>query len=337
MELKEYQQKTLSQIKTYLEALGRWRDKNREVLEKVGPGVELDFPAKAWEQIVKTPYQPRKNGLGEYLPNFCLKIPTGGGKTLLAVKTIDLINTVYRRRQTGLVLWVVPTTQIYRQTLQSLRGREHPYRQHLDIASGGRTIILEKTERFTPLDIAQNLVVLLLMLPSASRQNKETLKVFKDSGGFIEFFPAEDQIEEQRKLLHRYSNLDTFGSDKGSYGRQVKTSLGNALRLLSPVIILDEGHKAYSETAQGTLWGFNPAIIIELSATPTSGSNVLVDIKGMDLAREEMIKLDLHVVNKTSADWKNTMLASKEKRDALEGVARKHEANTGQQTRRSRM
>ena len=117
---------------------------------------------------------------------------------MLAVKTIDLINSTYRKRQTGLVLWVVPTTQIYRQTIQGLRDREHPYRQHLDIASGGRTVILEKTDRFTPLDVAENLVVLMLMLPSAARQNKETLKVFKDSGGFGAFFPAEDDIEGQR-------------------------------------------------------------------------------------------------------------------------------------------
>ena len=55
-------------------------------------------------------------------------------------------------------MWVVPTTQIYRQTLKSLRNRDHPYRQHLDIASGGQTVILEKMEKFTPEDIAENLI-----------------------------------------------------------------------------------------------------------------------------------------------------------------------------------
>ncbi len=78
--------------------------------------------------------------------------------------------------QTGLVLWIVPTTQIYNQTIRSLRDRDHPYRQHLDIASGGRTTILEKTDRFSPLDVGENLVVLMLMLPSASRKNKEVLR-----------------------------------------------------------------------------------------------------------------------------------------------------------------
>ena len=78
--------------------------------------------------------------------------------------------------------------------------------------------------------------------------------------------------------------------------------------MLSPLIILDEGHKAYSKGAQETLRGFNPCIIVELSATPTQ-SNVLVDITGRELHREDMIKLDLHVVNKASPDWKDTLIA----------------------------
>lgn len=333
MELKEYQQKALAQVKRYLEALDRWRVKNEQVVKVAGREATLDVPLKAWEEVVGTPYYSRKNGVGEYLPNFCLKIPTGGGKTLLAVKTIDLINTIYRKKQTGLILWVVPTTQIYRQTIQNLRNREHPYRQHLDIASGGRTLILEKTDRFIPLDVVENLVVMMLMLPSASRQNKETLKVFKDSSGFEAFFPQEDDIEGHKKLLEQFPNLDIFGGSGGFFGRQAKTSLGNTLRMLSPVIILDEGHKAYSETAQKTLRGFNPCIIVELSATPTPASNVLVDIKGVELAREEMIKLDLHIINKASVDWKDTMLSCVERRNALEEKAREYEANTGEYIR----
>ncbi len=325
MELKEYQQKALEQVKRYLELLSQWRKKAEAI-----PEAEIDFPVKAWEKAdISRAYHPRKNGIGEHLPNFCLKIPTGGGKTLLAVKTVDLINHVYLKKRTGLVLWVVPTTQIYRQTIKSLSDREHPYRQFLDLASGGRTQILEKTNRFTPLDVAENLIVMMLMLPSASRQNKETLKVFKDSGGFQDFFPAEDDVEGQKKRLDEIPNLDCYGSGSGFWGRQVKTSLGNTLRLLSPVIILDEGHKAYSETAQDTLRGFNPSIIVELSATPPDNSSQLVDISGIELNREDMIKLDLHIINKVSPDWKDTLLASVNHRNTLEEKAKEYEANTG--------
>ena len=329
MELKEYQQRAMAQVKAYLEALNRWRVKNEKVIALAGKEMAADVPAKAWEEIGAKNYRSRKNGIGDSLPNFCLKIPTGGGKTLLAAHAIDLINRIYRQRQTGLVLWVMPTTQIYRQTIEHLRDRDHPYRQVLDIASGGRTVIYEKSDRFTPEDIAENLVVLTLMLPSASRQNKETLKVFKDSGGFSAFFPKDDDVQGHAKLLERFPNLDAFGDGKGLFQRQVKTSLGNTLRILSPVVILDEGHKAYSEMAQDTLRGLNPSIIVELSATPTEDSNVLVDIKGLELKREDMIKLDLHINNKESTRWKDTMLASIKKREALEAAAKKFEANTG--------
>jgi type III restriction enzyme len=194
MQLKEYQVRALAEIRGYLEHLAAWRKRADE-----NPDLEIDFPVKAWEKAaVPRGYIPRKNGLGQPLPNFCLKVPTGGGKTLLAVKTIDLVNTIYRKRQTGLVLWIVPTTQIYRQTIRSLKDRDHPYRQHLDLATGGHTVIAEKTDRFSPQDMSENLVVLMLMLPSANRKTKETLRVFKDSGGFQDFFPPEDDIETLR-------------------------------------------------------------------------------------------------------------------------------------------
>jgi len=329
MELKEYQIRALTEVKSYFEFLADWRKKAEQNLE-----LEIDFPAKAWEKAgTRRSYRPRKNGIGEPLPNFCLKIPTGGGKTFLAVKMIDLVNMVYRKKKTGLILWIVPTTQIYRQTIQSLKDRDHPYRQHFDIASGGRTVILEKTDRFSPLDVEENLVVLMLMLPSANRKTKETLKVFKDNGGFQDFFPAEDDIEKQEKSLQNISNLDTYHQRKGFWGKQIKTSLGNTLRTLSPIIILDEGHKAYSEGAQDTLRGFNPCMIIELSATPSEKSNILVDISGKALHHEEMIKLDLHVVNKVSPDWKDTLLAGVNKRNILEKKAREYEANSGNNIR----
>jgi len=329
MELKEYQLRALAEVKAYFELLADWKQKAEQI-----PEAEIDYPAKAWEKAgVGRSYRPRKNGIGQALPNFCLKIPTGGGKTLLAVKMIDLANMIYRKKKTGLILWIVPTTQIYRQTIQSLKDRDHPYRQHLDIASGGRTVILEKTDRFSPLDVEENLVVLMLMLPSANRQTKETLKVFKDSGGFQDFFPDEDDVKNQEKVLQNIPNLDTYHQEKGFWGKQIKTSLGNTLRTLSPIIILDEGHKAYSEGAQDTLRGFNPCMIAELSATPSQKSNVLVDIPGRDLHHEEMIKLDLHVVNKVSPNWKDTLLAGVNKRNVLEEKAREYEANSGNNIR----
>lgn len=336
MELKDYQKKALREVKAYLDWLLKAREeaaKRRISLSAEFSEETFDFPKVAWKKISSRPYYSKQNGLGEDLPNFYLKIPTGGGKTLLACHTIDLINRAYLKKQTGVVLWIVPTTQIYRQTFNHLRNREHPYRQVLDISSGGRTIILEKTDRFTRLDADENLVVMLLMLPSASRQNKETLKVFKDSGGFNDFFPSDDDRKGNEDLLKVFPNLDYFGAENDFFGRVAKTSLGNALRILKPIIIVDEGHKTYSEIAQKTIRGFNPSIVVELSATPPENGNILVNISGQELNHEGMIKLDLHITNKASLDWKDAMRAAVDKRALLKKKAKEYEANTGEYIR----
>lgn len=328
MELKEYQVQTLKQVRKWLETLAINRAKAPEA-EKVLGG-PWDYAEKTWKDLGLESHRTRKTGAGAFLPSICLKIPTGGGKTLLAVRSIELIHAHYLRRRTGMILWIVPTSAIYRQTLRRLRDRNDPYRQALDMSSGGRTLILEKSDRFTPPEIEGNLCVLLLMLPSANRQEEEQLKLFQDAGGFDGFFPAEDDAPGHRKLLELCPNLKTFGREGEFFGRQIWTSLGNALRLVNPVIILDEGHKAYSPLAQKTICGFNPVLLLELTATPDrERSNILVEILGRELEKEGMIKLDLHLMNRESPDWRTTLLAAREHLDRLEKAAREHEGRTG--------
>ena len=244
MILKEFQKAALKEVRAFLDLLVEWRQKEAAARE-IDSDFDFDWVERAWEKAGTARfYLPRKNGLGEPLPCFCLKIPTGGGKTLLATIVIDLVNTHYRRHQSGLVLWVVPTTQIYQQTLKALKDRDHPYRQQLDVASAGKTLVLEKNSGFTPADVRERLCVLLLMLPSANRATKEQLRMFRDSGGFDRFFPPEDDAKAHERLLREIPNLDVFEFAGGVLGKQAKTSLGNTLRLLQPLIVLDEGHKA---------------------------------------------------------------------------------------------
>ncbi len=324
MNLKLFQERALKEVKAYLEQLANWRKRAAD-----NPDLEIDFPEKAWEKAgVGRIFIKKKDGCGRPLPVFCLKVPTGGGKTLLAVKTIDLVQSLYRQRQAGLVVWITPTLQIYRQTLTALKDRDHPYRQHLDMVSAGRTLIMEKADAFTPQDVDENLCVLMLMLPAAARKNKEALRMFRDAGAFQSFFPADEDIAGHAELRKRIPNLETFDQEDAVWGRQIKTSLGNTICLLEPLVILDEGQRAYSETAQKTLRDLNPNMIVELSATPPKTANVLVSIGGQALLEEEMIKLDLHIVNRTSVNWRDTMLASMQRRDELEAAARDYEANT---------
>ena len=191
MSLKAYQEMALDRYEAFLhaylaaqEATPGTRQASREAFEA---STLRDFG-------LRVPYHAPPALADADIPVVCLRIPTGGGKTLLATKVVDLVNTHYRKQQHGLVLWVVPTTQIYNQTLRALKDRDHPYRQMLDVASAGRTLVLEKTSGFSPSDVAENLCVLLLMLPSANRETKEQLRMFRDSGGYDRFFPADDDI-----------------------------------------------------------------------------------------------------------------------------------------------
>ncbi len=329
MELRDFQKGVLDSLRGYLNSLSQQQKKLSPVL-KSAPELagDIHIPEKAWVSLGLRDYQRATGGDGNPIPNVCMKVPTGGGKTLLACHSIDSINVMYRFKQTGLVLWIVPTQQIYAQTLKNLRNREHPYREVLDRASANNTLILEKSDLFNSSDVDANLCVLLLMLPSASRKSKETLKVFKDNSGYTSFFPNEEDFQAQEVLLRSCPNLDTFTEGMGIFGNYPLTSLGNVLRLLKPIIILDEGHKAYSTTARETIFGFNPSFLLELSATPPAKANVLVRVSGTKLNDEEMIKLDLHLINKSSVDWKSTISEAVSRRTSLENQAKEYEQNT---------
>lgn len=327
MEPKEYQRRGLTIIDAYLTELRTWRERFEAADQDLRDAI--DYPKAAWSSVTKAAYHSRTTGAGEPLPTFCLKVPTGGGKTYLAVRALDRVFGLYLRRQTGLVLWIVPTDQIYRQTLNALRTRTHPYRQFLDMATGGRVAVMEKGDAIKPQDVRERLAIMMLMLPSANRRDKDTLRVFQDTSALADFFPDEGDLKVHQDWLERWPNLDCFGASDPWNRRQIKTSLGNVLRISSPVVVLDEGQKAYSDGAQNTIRGLNPSVVLELSATPPRASNILVNIKGRELDSEDMIKLDLHVANRPSLDWRDTLADSVGFRVKLEADAVAYQARTG--------
>lgn len=366
MELKEYQQGVLRRLDQYLAALAEKRIEAEEFVEfqkSKGKAATLsDYCRSTWEhlQTLGTDYLPafvnadgkkhtavwlsRHDGLHRSIPNICLKVPTGGGKTLLAAATLERLQTDYFKRQTGFVLWVVPSDAIYKQTWKQIANREHPYRQMLERASGGRVKVLEKNDSFTVRDVQDYLCVMLLMLPSAARQSKETLRMFRDSGRFGSFFPEIDDSTANQALLDLVRNLDTndladvlWDGPAPSSLCSIKHSLGNVLRLLEPIVVIDEGHKAYSDTARETLCNFNPRFILELSATPnTNGkhqSNVLVNVPGTDLKDEEMIKLPINVINEDKGGWKHTLAIAHQKLDELQNEAAALQSENGRYIR----
>ncbi len=346
MELKDYQI-------TVLETFSRWYKElvleksqslnNVSVLQNVNESI-LDtlrnYPENTWNSLSMSggvaanagDYVSRTDGVNRPIPHVCFKIPTGGGKTILAAAALERLNI-----QNGLVLWITPTRAIYEQTKVALWNKEHAYRQILERASGGRVKMLEKDDQFSASDIVNYFCVMLLMLPAANRQKyKEFLRMFRDSGRYSTFFPDSDDLLGDDELLFEYPDLE-----RTSKHGPVKHSLFNVFKMLRPVVVLDEAHKAYGIKRQGANEEFvrsvnrlNPSLVVELSATPNKGiSNLLVDVTGIELKNEEMIKLPVNVSTFTNIDWQITLIRSHEQLEALTHEAISFEHSEGRYIR----
>jgi type III restriction enzyme len=280
-------------------------------------------------------HSERKDGIGRPVPNAVLKVPTGGGKTYLAINALSRIFGRWLNKNTGFVLWIVPNEAIYSQTLKRLKDRQDPYRQMLDRAAAGRVRILEKTDRLDARDVESQLCVMLLMLQSANRETKDTLKMFQDRGDVSGFTPSTGDQKAHGDLSAAIHNLTRYDlADSPVQWPCLKDSLGNALRIIRPVVVLDEGHKATSDLAFKTLYDFNPCFVLELTATPHDVqprggrtphagrySNVLVEVSGLELDKEGMIKMPLNLDTRQGSDWKATLNAAIEKLNALQKEA----------------
>jgi len=328
MQLKRYQERVVREVNIFLEALASEQAAGNKYAT-----------LEAWDQAKKHfylpgEYHPHRNGLGKDLPTFCIKVPTGGGKTLLATQFLGLVHrTILKDRNgAGLVLWVVPSDQIYKDTLKALRDRRHFYRESLEFALSRRIEVWEKHEisRLTPGQLRSNLNILMLKLASTNRETREQLKFFRDSGGnIVQHFPLENEPEQHKALKTRVPNLDMLAENEARGEYLVKTSLGNLVRLCEPAVILDEGHKATSSLARQTIEGFNACIVIELSATPPKEANVLVRVSGKELLEEHMIKLPINIANSNQKSWEDCLTQARDNRDELARLAAEHFKATG--------
>ncbi len=319
MQLKDYQLRVIGEIERYLVRLA----------EERASGNPRFASQAAWEDLRLGRYLSHKNGLGEDLPHFCIKVPTGGGKTLIATQVLGLIyRTILKQRNgAGLVLWVVPSNQIYRDTLRRLRDRNDLYRLMLEHALSRRIELWEKHEiaRLTPAKLRECLNILVVQLASTNRETREQLKFFRDSGGnIVQHFPPEDDAEANKRLKEQFANLDMIEDDHAAGRHLVATSIGNLVRICKPPVILDEGHKATSQLARDTIENFNASIVVELSATPRKETNIICRVSGQELLDEEMIKLPLNIATSGQKSWKDALTQARDKRAALAQKAIQH-------------
>ena len=252
--LKQYQQRCVDDISTYLKQVRESGD-----------------PDTTFYKLRKSTYQPFTGDPAT--PFVCIKVPTGGGKTLLAAHSVVQAFDQYlpEKDQCGLVLWLVPSDAILSQTLKQLRDRRHPYREVLDHTFDSRVIVMQKDEALSikPSDISDNLCIVVTTLASIRRENTEGLKVYSQNGALMEHF---------RKLRSTSYLLKE--------GTTVIQSLANVIRLHRPLVILDEGHNAQTELSIEVLKNLLPSCILEYTATPDSRSNILIEVLAVELKLE---------------------------------------------------
>jgi len=352
----EFQTKVINRLDTYLDRL-KLQKKNADDVRKVAQvNTSIDIPIPNFVETTiehlrndgtlpqshaQIPYDclDRRDGCERPVPNVVYKVPTAGGKTYLAVRSIERILSSYLEKNTGFVLWVVPNEAIYSQTLKTLNDRNHPYRQTLDNAAAGRVKILEKHSSLSAMDVEANLCIMIVMLQSTNRQNQDTLKMFRERGDVHGFIPSEGEMGAHATLYEQIPNLAIYDHNYSL----IKESLGNALRIIRPIVVIDEGHKTTSELAHSTIYGFNPCFVLELTATPkivpakngrtARYPNTLVTITGKEVDAEGMIKMPINLNPMQGTDWVNTLSVSLERLNILQGHAEQFYADSGRYIR----
>jgi type III restriction enzyme len=257
-------------------------------------------------------------GFPEAMPYFCLRVPTGGGKTLLASRAVARVNSRLLRTEHSVILWLVPSNAIREQTCRALKNREHPYHQELRQAGPITVIDLLEARSLTRATLETSTVVIVATVQAFRREDTEGLKVYESSGVLMHHFEGLDESQRAQLLV-----------ENGERPKIIPYSLANVLRLRRPFIIVDEAHNSRTPLSFDTLARFRPSGILELTAKPdtaTTPSNVLHSVSAAELKAEDMIKLPIQL--ETIPDWQKCLASAIDRREQLHEAARR-ERNAG--------
>jgi type III restriction enzyme len=246
-------------------------------------------------------------GCAPDMPYFCLRVPTGGGKTWLAAKCVALANAHLLRTDHSVVLWLVPSKPIREQTLKALRDPGHPYHAALREAGAVNVLDLDEAKGMTPATLDTATVVIVATRQAFQVEDEDNRKVYESSGALMAHF--------QRLAPEQRAGLLADGDS-------VPYSLANVLRLRRPFVIVDEAHNSRTPLAFDTLAKFDPSGILELTATPdteATPSNVLHSVSAAELKAEHMVKLP--IVLHTEPDWQQCLADAIARREALHQLA----------------
>jgi superfamily II DNA or RNA helicase len=290
MELKKYQQTAIETLSSYLKEL-----------EKFGP-------KHAFISVAGNSYN--EDFFGD-VPFLCVKIPTGGGKTLVGCHmTREIMQGVLKNKlDRGVIMWFVPSEAIKSQTLKKFKDKNDPHRKVLDEAFENSVRIFSNEEALSIRreDVSDNVCIIISSLDAFRKEksNQKKYKVYQENGALLNHF----------EHLNDDSELEKDEEDT------VINSLANVVRMSNPLIVVDEGHKTQTKLSVDFLKDLNPSFVIEYTATPRGGSNILVNVHSSELKGEQMVKIP--IVLESSAQWQNSIAQGIDKRNELEKHAKK--------------
>ncbi len=299
MQLKPYQTDTLNTLRRFFEQ------------------ARIAGPKAAYEAITTEPEQAARIGryAGAYaplaeqpgVPYVCLRLPTGGGKTLLAAHSIAIARDTWVEKDYPLVLWLVPTDRIRQQTAEALKQPSHSYRQTLDEAFDGRVRVFDIADftHIRPHDLRDHCCIVVGTI--------QTLRVTNTSGRKV--YAHNENLEP-----HFSGVRDTAAGLEKSASGEVKFSFANLLHLHRPLMIVDEAHNAVTGLTREMQARLNPTAIIEFTATPKPKSNILHSVSAQELKQAEMIKLPIMLTEHTS--WQNAVNGAIATRSSLANTAK---------------
>jgi type III restriction enzyme len=286
--LKDYQHRVLDSLRDFL----------RQCSEGGLPEAAFQAVLERNEMPVVPYFSAQAAGLTQNLPYVCLRVPTGGGKTLLACHSIGIAMRELLLAERSVVLWLVPSNTILDQTANALRDLRHPYRLALETACGAVEVVtIEEALRLSRATVDGQTVVIVATIQAFRVEDTTGRKVYDQNGAFAEHMlnvPASRAPD----LL------------PGADGKP-KPSLVNMLRLRRPIVIVDEAHNARTDLSFASLGNVLPSCIIEFTATPARGenrSNILHQVSAAELKAAEMVKLPLRVITR-SLDQKDQLLS----------------------------
>ena len=303
MELKAYQKDIIADLKRYLEIMQEQKN-------------YLKAFALFWEEK-SAPSLGKYQDLLPGVPNLCFKVPTGGGKTLLACASLSAIFAALPLQKIKAVVWLVPSEAILTQTLKALKDPRHPYRQKIDADFNGRVSVYSKQEllngqNFNPTVINEQLSIMVLSYDSFRSSNREGLKAYKENSNLAIF----------TKVL---------GTPENPIDKADETALFQIINQLNPVIIVDESHHARTKLSWEMLQNFNPAFVLDLTATPKKESNIISYTDAIQLKKEHMVKLPVIVYNRDRQE--DVLIDAIDLRRNLEEIAQKQQVATGRYIR----